>query len=129
VKCLYAPHVGGHQINGSVKDVVIYSAVATLANEQGADSLKSQGGIGVTPQLEIIFKRGHSSIPCHMSAGSVAAVGLSPAYFSKTFNGWLREPGMRLSTSKELSLERLGPKNCSSLYPGFNLTEGSASTI
>ena len=52
-------------LNGSVEDVVIHCAVATLANEQGADSLKSQRDVGVLPRFEIIFKQGQLSIPSH----------------------------------------------------------------
>lgn len=33
VKYLNAPHVGGHQINRSVEDVLIQCAVTALANE------------------------------------------------------------------------------------------------
>jgi len=75
VEYLHAPHVGGHQLNGSVKDVVIYRTVAALANEHGADLLKSQRSIDVRrytlpPHLEIIFKQGQCSIPSHTSPGS-----------------------------------------------------------
>jgi hypothetical protein len=66
VKHLHAPHVGGHQINGGVQDALIQRAITTLTNEQGADSLKPQRGIGVPPHLEIIFNRGERSIPSHM---------------------------------------------------------------
>jgi hypothetical protein len=65
VKELDTPQVGGHQINRSVKDLLIQCAVTTLANEQGADSLKPQCDVGVPPHLEIIFGQGQLSIPSH----------------------------------------------------------------
>jgi hypothetical protein len=43
--------------------------------------------------------------------------------------GCLREPGKRLSTPNELSLERPGPKLAPQFTVGFNSAEGSASHI
>jgi uncharacterized protein (UPF0371 family) len=57
VKYLNAPHIGGRQIDRSVEDVLIQCAVTALANEQGADALKSQRGVSVLPRLEIILGR------------------------------------------------------------------------
>jgi hypothetical protein len=51
--------------SGSVEDVVIYCAVAALANERGADLLEPQRDVGVAPHLEIIFEQSQLSIPFH----------------------------------------------------------------
>jgi hypothetical protein len=49
VEYLHGRLVGGHQINGSVEDALINSAVGAFANEQGTDLLKSQHDLGVRP--------------------------------------------------------------------------------
>src|SRR5215475_7898713 len=57
------------------------------------------------------LQTGPTSIPCHMSTGSVAEFGLSPSYFSKTFDEYMdgsENRGKRLFTWNELSPERLG---------------------
>jgi hypothetical protein len=74
VKELDTPHVGGHQINRSVEDVFIQCAVATFANEHGADLLKSQRDVGATPHLEIIFEQGQLSIPSHYAVRLLSSV-------------------------------------------------------
>jgi hypothetical protein len=61
----------GNRDDRSVEDVLIQHVVITLANEEGADSLKSQRPLGVRrqrppPRLEIIFKRGQRSIPSQL---------------------------------------------------------------